>query len=117
MNLPGFTADTSIYKAIEHYRAMGGTPSELVSGRGVRLQLPQELQSCLSRCDFSPHPNLCNYFCYYEYGGGGQDGQGGHGPQPCSRTCGACLGDPGSSTGRSKTCRMPNCEWYTIECL
>src|SRR5687767_5778761 len=31
MNMPGFTADISLYKTSGHYRAMGGTPNALAA--------------------------------------------------------------------------------------
>jgi hypothetical protein len=39
MNIPGFTAETSLYNASGHYRAMTGPPNALVNGRGVLPQL------------------------------------------------------------------------------
>jgi hypothetical protein len=120
MNIPGYNAEVSLYKTRGHYRAMAGTPNALVGGRGVLPQLPLDLLTCLRDCQFDPDFALCNDICYWNdftSGGGGGDGGGGGGGGGCPRTCGACLRDPHSASGFSKTCRFPNCEIYKIECL
>jgi hypothetical protein len=38
MNMPGFTADASLYKLSGHYR-VAGSPDALVGSRGILLQL------------------------------------------------------------------------------
>ncbi len=40
MNMPGFTAETSLHKTSGHYRAMAGTPNGCAEARGVLPQLP-----------------------------------------------------------------------------
>jgi hypothetical protein len=50
MNIPGFTAETSLYNASGHYRAMAGPPNTLVNGRGVLPQLFGYCNYSMSRC-------------------------------------------------------------------
>lgn len=40
MNMPGFTAETSLYKTIEHYR-VAGSLNDLAGSLGVLPQLPK----------------------------------------------------------------------------
>ena len=46
MNIPGFTAEISLYNASRHYRAMAGPPNALVNGRGVLPQLRRQITYC-----------------------------------------------------------------------
>ena len=55
MNIPGFTAEDSLYTTSGHYRAMAGTPSAFADGQGVLPQL-QGLLSCLGNCSFPSDP-------------------------------------------------------------
>jgi hypothetical protein len=118
MNMPGFTGETSLYKTSGRYRSIAGAPNASASGRGVLPQLPKG--SCYYYCDLIDDPferALCEMDCFNEGGnGGGGDGGNGGGP-PCTRTCTACLPDQHSTTGFSKTCRFPNCEFYKVACL
>ncbi len=75
MNIPGFTAETSLYKTSGHYRAMAGTPNALVGGLGVLPQLKIPLFECQADCAFSPDYNACIWQCFWDapVGGGGGD--------------------------------------------
>jgi hypothetical protein len=119
MKMPGFTAETSLYKTRGRYSVTARPLNALAGGRGVLPQLPRDLITCLSSCQFDPDFGLCRDLCYWnEFTSGGGGGSGGDGgSQLCTRACTACLGDPHSASGFSKTCRFPNCESYKIECL
>jgi hypothetical protein len=39
MSIPGFTGEASLYKTSAHYRAMAGSPNDLVGSRGIFPQL------------------------------------------------------------------------------
>ena len=49
MNMPGFTAETSLYKTRRQYPAVAGTPNALVGSQGVLPQLP--IGFCMADCD------------------------------------------------------------------
>jgi hypothetical protein len=114
MNMPGFTAETSLYNTSGHYRAMAGTPNDLIGSGGVLPQLP--IGFCMADCDFT-YPNdsflssVCKLGCFGDGGGGG-----GGGGEHCRPTCGQCQPDPGSPTGRSKPCIKSNCDDYDKPC-
>lgn len=114
MNMPGFTAETSLYKTHAHYRLIGG----LVRGSGV---VPQQSDceiacgvadaACLIGCIASgPFYPLCASACTVATviclggcqegsgGGGGVGGGGGGGQCGCPRNnkcCGFCVKEPG----------------------
>lgn len=44
MNMPEFTAETSLYKTSRHYRARTGTSNAWVDGQGVLPQLSRQLE-------------------------------------------------------------------------
>ena len=101
MNLPGFTAETSL-QSHGHYRAMAGASTTL---RGVVPQLP--IGFCQANCDSISDPfmrSVCNLNCLAE----GGDGVGRHHPL-CLPQCGRCLPNEDSPTGRSRLCILRNC--------
>src|SRR5216683_5494663 len=114
MNLPGFAAETSLYRTSGHYRAMAGAPNALVDGRGVLPQLP--IGFCQANCDSIADTFLrtvCEIQCIERLGGG--DSGGGAG-QFCRPKCGPCRRDPRSPSGFSSTCRNPDCSTEKIDC-
>ena len=120
MNMPGYTAEASLYRASGHYPAKAGTPEALVDGRGVLPQLPRQLSLllCLENCaDFDSSPN-CRDSCFQDSdsteGDGGGDGGGGG--LYCTPQCGPCYADSDSSTGGFRTCRYANCDTYDKPC-
>ncbi len=117
INIPGFTAETSLYKTSTHYRLLGA----LIRGSGV---VPQQSDceiacgiadaACLTACIASgPFYPLCASACTAATvlclsqcqdggggsGGGGTGGGGGGGGQcGCPRNnkcCGSCVKEPG----------------------
>jgi hypothetical protein len=46
MSMPGFAAETSLYKTRGHYRAMASTPPALVGRRGVLPQREKQEPGC-----------------------------------------------------------------------
>lgn len=113
MNMPGFTAEASLYKASGHYR-MAGAPNDLVGSHEVLPQLP--IGFCQANCDHIQDDFLrtvCNLGCLDQSDGGGVGGGGG---QSCRPSCGPCHSDPDSPTGRSKTCVKRNCDDYDRSC-
>ena len=56
MNIPGFTAETSLYGTTGNYRAMAGAPDSFADGRGV---VPAELPD--DAC------NECRLNCFYTW--------------------------------------------------
>jgi hypothetical protein len=112
MNLPGFTADATLYKTNVNYKTVG---SHFVTvGHGVVPQLP--IGFCQANCDHISDPFLrevCNLQCMDQGGGGGGGGGGG---EFCRPACGPCHPDPDSPTGRYKTCVKRNCDTYDVRC-
>ena len=49
MNMPGFTAEKSIYRTSDHYRAISNTRNDARSSREVLPQLP--IGFCQANCD------------------------------------------------------------------
>ena len=71
MNIPGFTADVSLYKTNGHYR-IASTPNNLVGSRRVLPQLP--IGFCMANCDHIQDDfmrTVCNMGCLEQGGGGG----------------------------------------------
>lgn len=109
MNLPGFTAETSL-QAHGHYRTIGGTAGGFANATGVVPQLP--IGFCQANCDHISDDFLrtvCELNCFSGGGTGGGGGAGGGGSHLCTPRCGRCLPDPDSRTGRSKFCILRNC--------
>lgn len=114
MNIPGFTAETSVYKTNGYYRAMAGTPNALEDGRGVLPQLP--IGFCQANCDMINDPFLrevCEIQCIERLGDGGSGGGGVH---YCHPTCGPCHPDALSPSGYSMTCRYYDCTTEKVDC-
>lgn len=113
-NMPGFTAEKSIYQTSDHYRAIANTPNNVRSSREVLPQLP--IGFCQANCDRIQDSflrSVCVLRCFDATGGGG----GGDGGGPfCRPGCGRCLADPDSPTGRSRTCIRRNCDDYVRAC-
>jgi len=106
MNLPGFTAETSLQSS-GHYRTMVGASVSSANVRGVVPQLP--IGFCMANCDRIGDDfmrSVCNLNCL---GGGGGGGFGGGGPL-CRPQCGRCLPNEDSPTGRSRLCILRNCD-------
>jgi hypothetical protein len=112
MNIPGYTAEKSVYKSIGRYRAMTGAANALVDGRGVLPQLPPELLLCLRDCQSDPDFKTCRDECFWgQFLGGGGAGGGGGGPkQPPELVCGAC------KNGRQR-CGIPGLGFSYVRCL
>ncbi len=96
MNIPGFTANTSLYITSGHYRASGGYLSGAASA--VVPQLPRQLGllKCLQGCSLAGAADGCQETCFrkadiqasddFQSGGGG-----GHGPgRTPDLVCGPC---------------------------
>jgi hypothetical protein len=74
MNMPGFSAEASLYRSVRQYR-MAGTRKP--GSRGVLPQLP--IGFCMADCDFTEHDPLSNAACKFD-----------------------CLGQDGGGPGRSR---------------
>jgi hypothetical protein len=113
MKLPGFTADSTLYKTPRAYNAIG-RPFLAAGHPSVLPQLP--IGFCQANCDRIDDPflrSVCNIRCMDQGGGGGTGGGGG---QTCRPGCGPCHHDPDSPTGRYKTCIKRNCDTYDVRC-
>jgi len=107
MNIPGFTAETSLSLTNGRYRAVAGASNAWVDARGVFPQLP--IGFCQANCDAISDPFLsavCRLQCV-DQGGGGGDGGGG---QSCLPRPLGCQDDPNSPTGCSIFFRQPDCK-------
>ena len=125
MNIPGFTADTSIYKTRGHYRAMASHPAASANKRAVLPQLPRQLQllQCLQDCSLADSSPFCQQLCFWQdhintsddfFGsrGGGRGsggGSGGGGGQSCVPECGPCIDG-------SRLCVRHDCSDYDRPC-
>jgi hypothetical protein len=100
MNVPGFTAESSIHQTSGHYRVRAGSFSGLADGRLVSPQLPRQISllNCLDGCDNMVDANAriaCTNRCSLDdflnqvgsKGGGAKGGSGGAGGQ---LHCGPC---------------------------
>ena len=107
MNMPGFTAETSLYKTSGHYR-MAGTPGDLLGSREVLPQLP--IGFCMADCEFT-HPNdsILREHCKL----GCLEGGDPRGPivisEPPEPRCGPCIG------GRAR-CGIPGRGFVSVPC-
>ena len=112
-NIPGFTADASLYRGARHYRTSAVSPS---AHRGVIPQLRRSTGFCMADCDANDPDPLSNYACKVgclENGGGGEPG-GGSEPE-CTPGCSTCRKMPGARRG-TKTCISSNCEEREVRC-
>lgn len=107
MNLPGFTAETSL-QSNGHYRTMVGAGG-FTTMSGVVPQLP--IGFCMANCDRIGDDfmrSVCNLNCL---GGGGNGGGGGPSQHLCTPRCSrTCYPNEDSPTGRSRLCILRNCE-------
>ena len=111
MNLPGFSAEASLYKSVRQYR-MAGTRKP--GSRGVLPQLP--IGFCMADCDFTEHDPLSNAACKFDcLGQSDGGGPGGPGDQVCTPGCTPCRRVAGK-TGRWKTCITRNCDDREVRC-
>jgi hypothetical protein len=110
MNIPGFTASTSLYRAGGRYRASANRSGASANVGAVLPQLQREraLLLCLEDCDNNPS---CVAVCNATHGG-----ETGETSTFCPPGCGRCIPDPESRTGRSKTCNTADCRLYQKRC-
>jgi hypothetical protein len=57
MNIPGFTAEASVYKTPGNYQ-MAGTPNDLAGNRGVVPQISDLCGHTAAKCLYYTHANL-----------------------------------------------------------
>src|SRR5215475_2102848 len=103
MNMPAFTAETSLYRTAGRYYRIAGPSNGLIAGRGVLPQLPRQLQllKCLEGCFDQGNPEGCRDNCFWEdflaggngNGGGGGGGGGGNGGPTDAQICAKCKSD------------------------
>lgn len=67
MNMPGFTAESSVYRTMGYYRAMAGHPT-LSANAAVLPQLARQLKllRCLENCALADAPDYCQQLCFWE---------------------------------------------------
>jgi hypothetical protein len=112
MNMPGFNADSSLYKASKSQRWRA---PHFNHSFGVQPQLRKTDYECVHDCLEAGGPeslDMCNFFCTENV----DDGGGGGGGEQCRPGCGPCHSDPDSPTGRSQTCVRADCETYDRQC-
>jgi hypothetical protein len=116
MNMPGFTAETSLHQTRGRYRARAGAHAASAGGREVVPQLP--IGWCMADCDEQyPWGSLDNFICKYNCTGDGDGGGTGGGGEPrCRPRCSPCRGDMDSESGRSRTCLRADCDEITVPC-
>jgi hypothetical protein len=118
MNIPGFTAEVSLYRTRDLYRAMARVSNALIDG-GTAVPQSLALLKCLQGCHNVDSPDYCVQHCYWKdniEGGGGAGGGSGGGGQSCTPGCGPCHADPDSPTGGYRTCIRHDCSTYDIGC-
>lgn len=103
--LPGFIAESSLYKTIGRYQLASTTQRGELNASMVQPSL----------AIYQDGRFVCNgeitesgYINCYPIGGGG-------GPF-CRPSCGRCESDPESRTGRSRTCIKRNCDDVVRPC-
>lgn len=67
MNMPGFTAESSVYRTMGYYRAMAGHLA-LSANAAVLPQLARQLKllQCLGNCALADAPDYCQQQCFWE---------------------------------------------------
>lgn len=121
MNLPGFTAEATVYQSSGQYRSTSVSANSEEQGGGILPQLPRQMKllQCLQGCSNAGSPDFCRDQCFWQdFGesGGGGGGNGGGGRNPvCRPSCGPCRSVAGES-GRWKTCVKRNCDTYDVRC-
>jgi hypothetical protein len=116
-NMPGFSADATLYNTRRHYRKAGNR-SDFAGSPGVIPQLP--IGFCMADCDFVYQSDpflrdVCKLGCLGGGDGGGTGGGGATEPH-CRPHCTPCRRDLASETGRSRTCLTFDCESNTVAC-
>lgn len=97
MNLPGFTAEASVYQAVQPYRTRSShDPAGLSNSVQAALAIYVD-----GRFICNGEVNEFGFINCGPIGGGGQ---------VCRPACGRCLPDSESPTGRSKLCILRNCD-------
>lgn len=117
INIPGFTAEASIYKTRGYYRLATGRVGGIVAAVGQVL-LPQLRRidwGCARDClEAGGNMGICSFFCEER----GEEGGGGR-PEPlCRPGCSPCrsgLSEEGEP-GRWKICITRNCDEYERRC-
>jgi hypothetical protein len=117
MNMPGFTADASLYKTGKFYRSAATYFSDSLgvsadSFAVVQPQLRKTDYECVHDCIEAGGTDICNFFCTEEV----EEGRGGGGGEQCRPECGPCQPDPGSPMGGFRTCVKHNCDTYDKPC-
>ena len=115
MNLPGFTAEASLYRTSECYRAIAGISNVWLDGGKVGPQ-SLALLKCLQGCHDADSPDYCQQHCYWNEAIEGGGGGGGGGGQSCAPGCGECYSDLDSPTGGFKSCVKHDCTTYNLTC-
>ncbi len=120
MNLPGFTAETTVYKSSGSYRGTSVSASPAGKAGTILPQLRRQMKllQCLQGCSYADSPDYCADLCYWNEftdAGGGENGGGGGPQQVCTPGCGPCRAVPGEP-GRTKTCVKRNCDTYDVRC-
>jgi hypothetical protein len=108
MNMPGYTADASVYRTRNCYTSRRAS-SALRGSQGV---LPQARSIGFCQADCVPGDYPCLWGCMEGGGGGGSTLPTEH----CRPSCGRCLPDSDSPTGRSRLCLKANCDDYSRPC-
>src|SRR5215813_5995715 len=113
MNLPGFSADATLYKTKVNYN----TTSSHFGTAGSYAVLPQlPIGFCQANCDRIQAPFLrqvCELRCFEQTGVGGGCG-GGRVGQIGATGCVPCHPEPDSPGGRYKTCVKRKCDIYDL---
>lgn len=115
MNMPGFTAEVSVYKTRGHYRRATGQPGGIFTpvGRGLFPQLRKIDWECAHDClEAGGNMGICGFFCEER----GEEGGGGL-PEPvCRPSCSSCGPSSEGLPGRWKTCIKRNCDEHEVRC-
>jgi hypothetical protein len=115
MNIPGFTASTSLYNGGGRYRASAnrtGAPATLgaVLPQMTRQQL--EMLLCMNQCGIGDSGCVDRCYDAATIDGGGT----GEADLRCRPQCLECNRDRRSRTGRSKICVDADCRPHTKSC-
>ena|SRR5713101_6299528 len=110
MNLPGFTAEVSLYKSSMTY-FMNSSASSAGGNFVVQPQLRKTDFECVHDCLEAGGPSsVCNFFCTENI-----DDGGGRSDPVCRPSCSPCRRVPGQA-GRWRTCILRNCDDRMIRC-
>jgi hypothetical protein len=113
LNMPGFTAEHSLYRTEGHYRLATGRAGRIVApvGNFIVPQLRKIDWECARDClDAGGDMGICGFFCEEQ----GEDGGGI--PEPvCRPGCSRCSRVPGKP-GLWKTCITRDCDDREVRC-